>query len=157
MEWLKPANPKSADQGTIRQALGGTAKAVGVMVPAELYRGYLDASGKVVAPQTWISYCVDQIVSLYMKDQTTYEALVTELEAHTAFADWGTEAAARGYVGFSLAYAGTEEEYTPALQLYVTAKLGIYLGFTDAPYDTALASWTTTEIDLHADALFGAD
>ena len=155
--WLKPANPQSADQGTARTILGGTARAAGALNKAEAFYAELVALGKVVAPQTWISYMVDRIVSLYMKDQTEYEAMVTELEAHTAFADWGTESASRGMVEFYVDYAGTEEHYTGALQLYMTAKQAIVDDFTIAPYTTALASWTTTEIDLHADNLFGAD
>jgi hypothetical protein len=156
-QWLKPANPEDPQQGTMRQILGGTAKAASAVNKAEAYYAELIALGKVVAPQTWISYIVDRAISLYMTDKTTYEALITEYEANAVHDDFETEAGTRGMVDFEIDYAETTEVYTKGLQLYVMAKVAIADDFTIAPYTTALGSWSAANVDTHADNLFGAD
>jgi hypothetical protein len=155
--WGIPANPKSATQGDQRMILGGMAKAFGAVNKLEAYYAELVARNVVVAPQTWISYLVDRAITNYALDATAFEALVTEFEAHTENATFDTEALDRGLVNFTIPYKGTAEIFEAGLQLYISAKVAINIGFTTAPYTTALASWSAANVDTHADNLFGAD
>jgi len=152
-----PSNPKSATQGDMRMILGGTAKAFGAVSKLQAYYDEFVSLITLPSPQTWISYLIDYAITTYMSDATAFESLVTEFEAHTENATFDTEAAARGLVNFTIAYKGTAEIYEAGLQLYISGKVGIALGFTIAPYTTALASWSAANVDTHADNVFGTD
>jgi hypothetical protein len=55
-----------------------------------------------------------------------------------------------------VSYKTGVKTFTGGLMLYLLAKLGIALGFTGAPYTTALASWDTTQVDALQVDLVGA-
>ena len=149
-KWLVPRNAESVAQGDQRQIFGGlgrSTRAIGLLSPYH-------TSAKLATPtgSTFVSELVSYILRNYMQTALAYEAQITELEAHTAFADFVSEAAAANLTDFSVTYAGTTEVFTGALQLYMLAKYGIAKRdvssdiFNASPFDTALATWTVTEI-----------
>lgn len=150
-QWLKPSNPKSADQGDIRVAIGGTGRAVGKIEIDSPIHSQLKTLDLIPDQQSKQSYLVQYIKDNYFAGTgtaftTAYAAMITELQAHTAYTDWQSGADDLLITEFDLSYASVDP-YEKALGLYLLAKAAIDLGFTGAPYTTALASWTATEID----------
>jgi hypothetical protein len=145
-----PKNPETASQGNVRQILGGLGRAARVIVSPSDWLS--DADSVTPSGQSWVSSFIKRTLLAYMDNVTNYEAMVTELEAHTAFAAWTSHAATLGLSEVDVPYSGTTEAFTGALQLYMLAKYTFLLAgenptlFDRAPYTTALASWTTTEI-----------
>ena len=149
-EWLKPANPKSADQGDIRLILGALGRACSPIhktsVVADDVRLYM-ATGN-----TWIAEIVQYMVDSVVNDGTAWDALVTEAEAHSAWAAFGTEAAALNLHELDVDYKGCADLAAPGTILYLIAKcltnwelLGTK-GFQRSPYTIALASWSEANI-----------
>lgn len=149
-EWLKPANPKTADQGTQRLIAGALGRSTSVVhttsdFAAEI-REYM-ANG-LTWPSAISKYMIDNIIN----DGTAWDALVTEYEAHTATAAFDTEAAALNLQELDITYKGCADKAAPGAILYLLAKystnqelLGTK-GFQRAPYTTALASWEEATI-----------
>lgn len=157
--WLKPANPKTALQGNVRTILGGLGRACGFVKKEKDYHGQLVTLEKIPEDQSKQSYLVKYLKDQFMNGtgatmKTNYEAIITELQAHTAYADWQSKAEGIGMANFEMTYDDTET-FEKALQLYVLAKGAIVLGFTGTPYTTAIASWTATEIQELIDDLIG--
>lgn len=149
-EWLKPANPKTADQGDQRVIAGALGRATSVVhttsdFAAEI-REYM-ATG-LTWPAAISKYMIDNVVN----NGTAWDALVTEYEAHTASAAFDTEAAALNLQAFDLAYKGMADSADPGAILYCLAKFATAWellgtkGFQRAPYTTALASWVEADI-----------
>lgn len=147
-QWIKPKNKKSEDQGDQRLIVGGTGRACGVVKVTSPYAGQLITLKLVKGVQTKQSYLVKQIIARYMVDATAFEAVYTAFQAHTAKADFTSEAAGIGLYDFDVIYKGTAHTYSAGMMLYVIAKVAIDLQFTGAPYTTAIASWTDTQIAL---------
>ena len=145
-QWLIPKNKKSPDQGDQRTILGGTGRACGAVKVTSAYNGQLTTLGLVKGIQTKQSYLVKEIVSRYLSGVTAYEAVAAEYAAHTAKASFVSNSADIGLYDFSIMYSGTEVVFAAGLQLYLLAKVAIDLQFTGAPYSTALASWTGTQV-----------
>lgn len=145
-EWLKPANPKSADQGNQRIYLGGTGRAVGAIVPDKSFHAQLLALDLIPTGQTKQSFLVKYIIDHYLTTTTAYAAQLALLTGHTAYTSWQSAADDLSIVEFDLSYA-TVAPYNKALGLYLIAKAAIALGFTGAPYTDALSAWTKTDID----------
>lgn len=145
-----PANPQSTAQGDVRTVIGGLGRALKIIVTPSDWQ--VDVKSITPAGQTYGSYSVSTAYSSFMSNVTNYEAMVTELAAHTAAADFETDAVAAGLSSFSLPYAGTTDAFSAGLQLYMLAKLTFALKgsnpslFDRTVYETALASWTATEI-----------
>lgn len=151
-QWVTPANPMNPDQGDVRLVLGGCAKAASEVTVLGDFNGQLITLSLVPAGQSKQSFLVKYMIDNYMTDATAFEAIYTAFEAHSAKADFTSAAAGLEMVDFNIAYKGTAHVYSKGMQLYMLAKVGIALGFTGSPYDTALASWTATEIgELVAD------
>lgn len=157
-EWLIPANPQSASQGKRRVILGGTGRAVGKIYPnpghttVSFFAQSLITLGLIPSGQTKQSFMVDYILSHYLTDATAYASMLAEMTALTTlYGALGTLATTLGIVNFEVSY-DTVAAYDKALGLYLMAKSAIALGFTVAPYTTALASWVAAEVTL-----FGAD
>jgi len=144
-QWLKPANPQSAGQGDARIIMGGTGKAVGKIEPSSAFHQQLIDLSLIPGGQTKQSYLVKYIIDNYLTNTTTYAAELALCTGHTAYASFGTLADSLTIVEFDLTYA-TNAAYNKALGLYLIAKASIALGFTGSPYDTALSSWTATEV-----------
>jgi len=140
-----PANPQSEDQGDARMILGGLAKACAPILPAGTFGTRLVPL--IPAGQSWISYCIKYMRDNIMPDATAFEAVITAVGAHSATSDWDDAADDCPLFDFDISYKGTTNDFEKGAQLYVIALLGVALGFTTSPFDTALASWTDTEID----------
>ena len=149
-EWLKPANPQTADQGDQRLIAGALGRATSVVhttsdFAAEI-REYM-ATG-LTWPAAISKYMIDNVVN----NGTAWDALVTEYEAHTASAAFDTEAAALNLQQFDVAYKGCADLAAPGAILYCLAKFATAWellgtkGFQRAPYTTALASWVEADI-----------
>lgn len=144
-QWLKPANPKSAGQGDARIIMGGTGKAVGTIRPSSAFHQQLIDLNLIPGGQTKQSYLVKYVIEHYLDNATNYAAQLAACTGHTAYASFGTLADTLSITEFDLSYA-TNAPYNKALGLYLIARAAIALGFTGSPYDTALASWTATEV-----------
>lgn len=145
-QWVVPVNKMSAGQGNTRIALGGTGRSVGEIKPSASFAQQLIDLNLIPAGQTKQSFMVKYIIDHYISNSTLYAAELAALTGHTAYADWGALADTLGIVEFDLDYA-TYAPYNKALGLYLIAKTAIALGFTGAPYTTALSAWTATQID----------
>jgi len=149
-QWLKPANPMSAGQGNSRQILGGAGRAGSAVKQNSDYAGQLNTLGLIPGGQTKQSFIVKKMIDLFLTDATAFEAVSDEYVAHTAKADFDSTAVDLNLTTVSIAYKDTPSDFVGGLQVYLLAKLAIALNFTGAPYTTALASWTATEIDALA-------
>lgn len=149
-QWLIPTNPQSADQGDQRLICGALGRSTSVVGTANAFAAEVRAN--MDAGLTWPSaiakYMIDQVIN----DGTAWDALVTEYEAHTASSDFDDEAAALNLQGLDVAYKGCADVATAGCILYLLAKFATNWellgtkGFQGAPYTTALASWTLSEI-----------
>lgn len=149
-QWLVPTNPKTALQGTIRLIIGALGRATSVVQTAHDFasevRAYMDAG--LTWPSAISKYMIDNVVA----DGTAWDALVTEYEAHTAVADFNTEAAALNLQELNVTYKGCSDLAAPGAILYLLAKFSTSWellgtkGFQRTPYTTALASWDLAKI-----------
>ena len=149
-QWLKPANPKSADQGDVRLVLGGLGRGVGKVGVDSGIHTQLKTLELIPDQQSKQSYLVQYIRDNYLAGTgatftAAYNAMLAELTGHTAYAVWGTTATSLSITAFDLTYASVAE-FNKALGIYLLAKATIALGFTGSPYSIALASWTTANI-----------
>lgn len=148
---VTPSNPQSADQGDARIIAGGTGRAAGKVMPLMAYDNELIALGVIPSGQSKQSYLVKYIIDHYFTttgaiDSTKYAAELAALGSHGAKTSFESGADDLGITEFDLSYAAIAA-YNKALGLYMLAKTALALGFTGAPYTTALASWTKTQVD----------
>jgi len=149
-EWLKPANPQSADQGDRRIIIGGTGRAVGKIKPGSEFAQQLIDLNLIPTSQTKQSFIVQYILDNYLTNPTTYATELAACTGHTAYTAFGSAATDLTITEFDLDYAAIAP-YDKALGLYLIAKAAIALGFTGAPYTTALSSWVAAHIDEMVD------
>jgi hypothetical protein len=149
-EWLKPANPQSSGQGDRRIMVGGTGRAVGKIKAGSDFAQQLIDLELIPSGQTKQSYLVKYILTNYLTNPTTYATELANCTGHTAYTSFGAGADDLTLTEFDLDYADISP-YDKALGLYLIAKASIALGLTGSPYDTALSSWTATEIDAMVD------
>jgi hypothetical protein len=147
-QWMKPKNAKTPNQGDQRLIIGGAGRAASVVKVGSDFATMLSDMKLVKGVQTKQSYLVKEIVARYLTDATAFEALYTEFNAHTAKTDFTASAGDIGLYDLDIMYKGTAHLFSAGMMLYVLAKVAIALQFTGAPYTTALASWTVTQIDL---------
>lgn len=149
-EWLKPANPKSADQGDIRLICGALGRACSPIhktsVVADDVRLYM-ATGN-----TWVAEIVQYMVKNVINDGTEWDALHAVYAGHTAKASFDSEAVALNLAELDIIYKGAASKAEPGMILYLAAKcftdwelLGTK-GFQRSPYTIALASWVLANI-----------
>ena len=144
-EHVIPLNPQSANQGDVRLILGGLAKACAPIQKDSPF--YNRISPLVPGGQSWISYMIQYMRNILYFDTNHFEQLVADVAGHSAFSDWTAAADDAQLHCFDIAYKGAAVTFTKEAQLYAIAELGFSLGFTTSPFATALASWTSTEID----------
>ena len=144
---VTPKNVKSADQGDNRLVLGGVGRAAGQVKPTSLYAQQLIDLNRIPSGQTKQSYLVRSIINQFMYDATAFEAMHTAYNANTGKTAFVAGAATLGLLDFDIEYKGTSNKFDAGLMVYMLAKVAIALGFTGEPYETALASWTTTEVE----------
>jgi len=155
-QWLKPANPQSADQGDIRLVLGGLGRSVGKVEVDSSIHAQLIALKLIPNQQTKQSYLVQYIKDNYLAGTGAtftgnYVAMLAELTGHGAYSAFLSAADDLLITEFDVAYASIAP-FNKALGVYLIAKACIDLGFTGTPYSVALASWTPAQV-----ALFTAD
>lgn len=157
-EWLIPTNKKSAAQGKRRVILGGTGRAVGKVYPnpghtvISQFASQLITLNLIPTGQTKQSFMVDYILSHYLTDATAFLAMISEMTALTTlYSALGTIATSLGIVDFEVTY-DTVAAYDKALGLYLMAKSAVALGFSGAPYLSAVSTWVAADATL-----FGAD
>jgi len=148
--WLKPTNPKSADQGNIRTILGGIGRAAGKVEVEKDYDKKLKALDVIPAQQSKQSYLVQYIKNNYIAGKGAtmtgnYASILAEFTGHAAYTTFNAKAEAIGISDFKVDYA-TVNTFERGLGLYLLAKAAIDLGFTGSPYTKTLASWTATQI-----------
>lgn len=131
--------------------MGGTGKAVGEIQPSSAFHQQLIDLSLIPGGQTKQSYLVKYIIQNYLDTTTAYAAMLAECTGHTAYSSFGSLADTLNVVEFDLEYANIAA-YDKALGLYLMAKAAIALGFTGAPYSTALTNWTAIQVTA-----FGAD
>lgn len=155
---VTPANPQTETQGDSRLllgAIGRSAKAVVSASPA-LPTGsnwYVDANPLTPAGQTWVSYLIRNIISIYGSGNTGVAALNSAASGHTKAAIFTSQAAAVGLVDLTISYAAAgDTTITAGAQLYALARHSMAMkganpaSFARAPYTTALASWSSANI-----------
>lgn len=145
-QFVIPANPKTTGQGDTRIILGGLGRAVGKIQKDKDFANTLNSLNLIPSGQSKQSYLVKFIKDTYLADAAAYGSLQTTYGSHTAKAGFEAAADDLGIGSFDLDYA-TVSAFEKGFGLYLIAKAAIALGFTGAPYSTALASWTATEID----------
>lgn len=149
-QWLKPANPERPDQGDMRLIVGALGRSCSVIGSANAFAA--DVRLYMAAGLTWVAAIVKYMVLNIINDGTAWDALVTEYEAHTAASDFDDEAAALNLQQLDVIYKGATDLAEPGAILYLAAKFATAMellgtkGFQRAPYTTALASWTLSEI-----------
>lgn len=150
-QWLKPANPKSADQGDVRMVIGGLGRAVGKVVKDAAFHTKLKDLGVVPSQQSKQSYLVQYIKDTFLAGKgatltAAYATMLAALTGHTAYTSFDGGADDLLLVDFDVDYASIAP-FEKGLGLYLLAKAAIGLGFTGSPYATALTAWTATQID----------
>ena len=149
-QWLKPANPKSADQGDIRLAIGGLGRSVGKVGVDSAIHTQLKTLELIPDAQSKQSYLVQYIKDNYLAGTgatftAAYAAMLAELTGHTLYAAFQSAADDLAITAFDLTYASIDP-FNKALGIYLIGKAAITLNFTGSPYSIALASWTTSNI-----------
>ena len=145
-EWLKPANPMSEGQGDQRIIMGGTGRGVAQVKPTSSYAQQLIDLALIPGGQTKQSFLVKYIKDHFLVDATAYAAMLAELAGHDEVVKWHSVADSLSLVAFDLPYAAVAP-YDKALGIYLVAKAAVSLNFVGAPYTTALADWTSGNID----------
>ncbi len=149
-QWLKPANPKSADQGDVRLVIGGLGRGVGKVGVEGPFHEQLKTLNLIPDQQSKQSYLVQYIKDNYIAGTgatftAAYIAMLAELTGHSAYSAFLSAADDMVITEFDVSYASIDP-FNKALGLYLIAKAGIALSFTGSPYTIALASWTATQV-----------
>jgi hypothetical protein len=149
-KWVKPSNPMTAKQGVVRTVLGGlgaSTKPVQTDSPFQI-----DALSITPSQQTYVSKYVQFMRATYLASSAEFISLHAEYAAHTAKSYFDSMAASKGLSDFAVSYDGLTDVFTAGMQLYCLAKYATVQHsinasvFNRAPYTTALASWTTTQV-----------
>ena len=147
---VTPANPQTVGQGDSRLLLGALGRAArAVVTPSDWFK---DANTVTPSGQTWVSYMITNVINIYGKGTTGVSALQTAADASSA-TNLETAAEGVGLTDLTIAYAtATDDTLTAGAQLYAIAAhtMNIKASNPDlydrAPYDTALTSWTDSEV-----------
>jgi len=142
--WLKPANPKSNDQGDRRIMAGGTGRAAGKIGVDSAFHKDLKDLELIPGGQTKQSYIVKYILDNYLALASNYSVELAAVKAHSASVGLGCAADELSLLEFDLDYA-VIDPYDKRLGLYLIAKFATDIPLTGSPYSIALASWTKTD------------
>lgn len=153
---VTPANPKSETQGDSRLLLGALGRAARAVVNPSDWLS--DMNGLVPSGQTWVSYFINQAIQKFGSGNTGTSALETAKGGHTEDTAWDTVADSVGLTDLSIAYAGSPSTLGSGEMLYALATVTMNLKASNpdsfdrsTPYATALASWTSADIQAFAD------
>lgn len=145
-----PVNPKSADQGDARLALGAIGRACSAVGSTNDYA--MEVKGYMPDGQTWISTVVKYIIENKLPNGTQFDSVHGDYVAHTAKTDFDNEAAGLSLNEFDVSYKGATNKAEAGFQLYLLALYGTDMynldptRFNMSPYTTALASWVLADI-----------
>ena len=147
---VTPANPQTVGQGDSRLLLGALGRAArAVVTPSDWFN---DANTVTPSGQTWVSYMITNVINIYGKGTTGVSALQSAADASAA-TNLETAAEDVGLTDLTIAYAtATDDTLTAGAQLYAIAAhtMNIKASNPDlydrAPYDTALTSWSDSEV-----------
>jgi len=145
--WTIPLNKKSEDQGDNRMIVGGLGRAAKVVNVDSDFHEFMKDGDLIDSKQSKQSALVKQLKDLYMDDATAFEAIYTAFNAHGAKTDFTDAATGLALADLDVDYKGTAHAFSKGMMLYVLARYGIDNSFAGSPYDTAIGSWTDTEID----------
>lgn len=150
-QWLKPANPKSTDQGDQRLICGALGRSTSVVHTTSAYAAEVRLYMAVGA--TWVSEIVKYMIDNVINDGAAWDVLVAELDAHPSKVLFTTKAGEINLHSLFIPYAGAGRSALSGMLLYLLAKcvtnwelLGTK-GFQRSPYTKALADWVETDID----------
>lgn len=149
-QWLKPANPKSDDQATVRTIIGGLGRAIGKVAKDKAFHDQLITLDLIPDQQSKQSFLVQYIKDYFVAGAgvtmlNAYTGQLASMKAHTASGAWATAADALGILEFSVPYGATSA-FDKRLGLYLLARAAIALDLAGSPYTLGLASWTPTSI-----------
>lgn len=144
--WVKPANPRTSNQGDQRVIVGGTGRAVGKIQAEKPFAQQLIDLKLIPGGQTKQSYLVKYIIQNYLSDATAYASALLQLTGHTAYTAFQAGASDLTITEFDLAYAAVAP-YDKALGLYLIAKAAIALGLEGTPYTTPITQWVSADVD----------
>jgi hypothetical protein len=146
-----PANPKTEKQGDSRLLLGALGRANTAIVQGSAYHS--DAKSVAASGQTYISQMMTRLIAFFGAGNEGVSALLSAYNAHVATSDWDDAADGLALSTVTIPYAkSTHISINGGAQLYALAVYAMNVKavnpslFDRAPYSTALASWTDTEI-----------
>jgi len=149
-QWLKPSNPKTANQGNARLVLGGLGRACKSVHKASQYA--VDTRVVAGSGQTWVSAFVKYCVDTWMSDGPAFEAKWAEATGHAAWIHFHQAAVALGMITFDVTYKGTANQFIEGLQLYMLACFGCAQytlnndHFNREPFLDTIGSWVQADV-----------
>jgi hypothetical protein len=158
---VTPANPQSETQGNSRLLLGAIGRAARAVASPSDWR--TDADVVTPAGQTWVSYMIRNVITIFGSGATGVAALNAAADGHSA-TNWESQAATLGLTDLTISYAASAEAtITAGTQLYAIAAHSMNMAdsnpslFARAPYTTVLASWASADVvsfvaDLQSEA-----
>lgn len=149
-QFLIPTNPQTGSQGDARQILGGLGRITHPVIAESDFHD--DAKAVTPTGSTWVAEFARYVRKHWMEDTAAYETIIAEFDAHTNAAMFTQAADDMDVADLAISYADTTDTFSKGAMLYVLAKYAIAKRvsggvFDRAPYDTALADWSDTEID----------
>ncbi len=150
-QWLKPANPQSADQGNVRCIIGGLGRAIGKVAKDSTFHDKIKDLELIPDQQSKQSYLVQYIKDHYLGGAGAtltgyYASQLASLAGHTKVTSFSVGANALGILAFDVDY-DTIAPFKKALGLYLLARFATTIPLAGSPYSIALASWTGKQID----------
>lgn len=150
--WLKPANPKSDDQGSVRGVIGNLGRAVGKVVKDSAFHDQLIDLDLIPDRQSKQSYLVQYIKDNYIGGKgatmlAAYTAQLAEYAGSSGMTSFSAAAADINLTAFVPTY-GNVTSWEAGLGLYLIGKAAVALGFLTAPYTSVptVSGWTAKEV-----------
>lgn len=149
---VKTNSSKTEGQGDARLILGGVGRGGKPVDPTSSVAVALMSITK--GANSWMSNFVKSACKNYFAKPiaTSFGTIYTAYSTHTAKSSFDSNAATLGLSDFDVSYKSVANKFTGGMQLYVLAKYlcdiqGANPGLLASdPFDTALASWTGSEI-----------
>lgn len=145
-----PANPMTGPQGDVRLILGGLGRAGHAPEIGSQYQ--IDAKALAAGNDTYVSALVKYCIQNIVLDGSTFDTVFGVYNSHSAKSTFISTAATRGLTDFDVVYKDATNTFTAGFQMYLLAQSAIQRrnpavpAFDRAPYTTALASWTGSEV-----------
>lgn len=155
---VTPNNPQTAGQGDSRLMMGALGRASKAVVQEADW--YNDANSVTPSGQTWVSYMIRNVISLFGSGATGVSDLQAGVDDHSA-GNWEDEADGAGLGDINVDYATSTTTLTAGAQLYALARHTMAIKasnpdlFDRTPYTTDLSSWTTADVVSFVEDLQG--